>query len=78
MTARLDPTEDVRAVTTEAELREIVDEPLPRIAEKAIPFVDAESRRFIGASPFLPARHDRRGRQSRRLPEGRPARQRRR
>jgi uncharacterized protein len=42
-----------RELRTEAELRELVDEPHPDIADKAIDHVDAESARFIAASPFF-------------------------
>ncbi|MCP2331004.1 MSMEG_1061 family FMN-dependent PPOX-type flavoprotein [Actinoalloteichus caeruleus] len=42
-----------RAVTSEAELREIVDDPLPAMANKAIPVIDEQSGRFIQASPFF-------------------------
>jgi uncharacterized protein len=43
----------MRELRTEAELREFVDEPAQAIAEKAIDHVDAESARFIAASPFF-------------------------
>ena len=42
-----------RELRSEAELREFVDEPSRAVAEKAIDHVDAESARFIGASPFF-------------------------
>jgi PPOX class probable FMN-dependent enzyme len=42
-----------RVLRTEAELRELVREPAKVIAEKAIDHVDAESARFIAASPFF-------------------------
>lgn len=45
--------EDVRAVTTEDELRTVVKEPLRAIADKAIARVDEQSRLFIAASPFF-------------------------
>jgi PPOX class probable FMN-dependent enzyme len=43
----------VRELRTEAELREFVSEPSQAIAEKAIDHVDAESARFLAASPFF-------------------------
>ena len=50
-------------VTTEAELRELVAEPAPIIADKAVDRVDPESRRFIELSPlFLLATTDDDGR----------------
>ena len=42
-----------RELRSEAELREFVDEPSRAVAEKAIDHVDAESARFITASPFF-------------------------
>jgi PPOX class probable FMN-dependent enzyme len=42
-----------RVLHSEAELREFVSEPHRTIAEKSIDHVDAESRRFIEASPFF-------------------------
>ncbi|HWM06275.1 MAG TPA: MSMEG_1061 family FMN-dependent PPOX-type flavoprotein [Actinophytocola sp.] len=42
-----------RELRTEAELRTFVAEPARAIAEKAIDHVDAESARFIAASPFF-------------------------
>src|SRR4051812_9970963 len=42
-----------RVLRSEAELRELVSEPAKVIAEKAIDHVDAESARFIAASPFF-------------------------
>jgi PPOX class probable FMN-dependent enzyme len=52
-----------RPVTTEAELRELVADPAPVIASKAISCVDEESRRFIALSPmFLLATTDADGR----------------
>ena len=42
-----------RQLRTEAELREFVDEPHPLIADKAIDHIDAESARFLRASPFF-------------------------
>ncbi|GAA2802940.1 MSMEG_1061 family FMN-dependent PPOX-type flavoprotein [Saccharopolyspora taberi] len=42
-----------RVLRTEAELREFVSEPNRAIAEKAIDHIDAESGRFIAASPFF-------------------------
>jgi len=42
-----------RVLHSEADLREFVPEPHHTIAEKAIDHVDAESRRFIEASPFF-------------------------
>ena len=42
-----------RELRTEAELREFVSEPSQAVAEKAIDHVDAESARFIAASPFF-------------------------
>lgn len=44
---------DDEVVTTEAQLREIVQEPGHAVAEKAIDRVDEESARFIAASPFF-------------------------
>ncbi|OZM69984.1 pyridoxamine 5'-phosphate oxidase [Amycolatopsis antarctica] len=43
----------VRTVSTEAELREVVKEPVQAIADKAIDHVDEQSRLFIEASPFF-------------------------
>ena len=43
----------MREITDESGLREIVAEPAPMIAEKARGRVDAESARFIEASPFF-------------------------
>ena len=40
-------------VTTEQELRDIVGIPIPRVAQKDRPFIDAHSRAFIERSPFL-------------------------
>ncbi|MEJ2890249.1 MSMEG_1061 family FMN-dependent PPOX-type flavoprotein [Actinomycetospora aeridis] len=40
-------------ITDLATLRAIVSEPPPVIADKAIDHVDAESRRFLAASPFF-------------------------
>jgi uncharacterized protein len=40
-------------VTTEAELREIIGVPIPRVLQKDRPFVDAHCRAFIERSPFL-------------------------
>lgn len=45
--------DDGEVVTTEAQLREIVQEPGRAVAEKAIDRVDDESARFIAASPFF-------------------------
>ncbi|WP_020496846.1 pyridoxamine 5'-phosphate oxidase family protein [Sciscionella marina] len=42
----------IEPVRSEAELREIVAEPAKAIANKAASRIDAESRRFIEASPF--------------------------
>lgn len=42
-----------RVLRTEAELREYVDEPERLAAEKTIDHIDAESRRFIEASPLF-------------------------
>ncbi|HEX6356272.1 MSMEG_1061 family FMN-dependent PPOX-type flavoprotein [Actinophytocola sp.] len=42
-----------RVLRTEAELREIVREPERLAAEKVIDHIDAESRRFIEASPLF-------------------------
>lgn len=42
-----------RVLQTEAELREFVGEPSRAIAEKSIDHVDAESARFIAASPLF-------------------------
>lgn len=42
-----------RQLRTEAELREFVSEPSRAVAEKAIDHVDAESARFIAASPIF-------------------------
>ncbi|WP_433869064.1 MSMEG_1061 family FMN-dependent PPOX-type flavoprotein [Saccharopolyspora sp. CA-218241] len=44
---------DLRPVTDETHLREFVETPHPAIADKAAPLVDAESRRFIAASPLV-------------------------
>lgn len=53
----------LQAVTTEDELRAIVPEPAAIIADKAISCIDAESARFIAASPlFLLATADDDGR----------------
>ncbi|WP_258718612.1 MSMEG_1061 family FMN-dependent PPOX-type flavoprotein [Saccharopolyspora gloriosae] len=48
-----DETVEIGTVTSDAELRELVKEPHPMIAEKAIDRVDEESRRFLAASPFF-------------------------
>ena len=40
-------------ITTEAELREIVDHPHPDLRDKAIPVIDDESRRFLRAATFF-------------------------
>lgn len=45
--------DDGEVVTTEAQLRELVQEPGRAVAEKAIDRVDDESARFIAASPFF-------------------------
>jgi uncharacterized protein len=42
-----------RVLRTEAELRELVQEPLKMAAEKVIDHIDEESRRFIEASPLF-------------------------
>jgi PPOX class probable FMN-dependent enzyme len=42
-----------RVLRTEAELRELVDEPAKLAAEKVIDHIDAESRRFVEASPLF-------------------------
>lgn len=42
-----------RVLRTEAELRELVREPLKMAAEKVIDHIDEESRRFIEASPLF-------------------------
>src|SRR6185312_5327151 len=42
-----------RVITTAAELRDVVAEPHPAIAGKAVTRIDAESRRFLEASPFF-------------------------
>lgn len=42
-----------RVLRSELELRGFVDEPTRAVAEKAIDHVDAESARFIAASPFF-------------------------
>ncbi|GAA1205219.1 MSMEG_1061 family FMN-dependent PPOX-type flavoprotein [Prauserella alba] len=41
------------AVSSEAELREVVEEPVPLIADKAAPAIDDESRRFLEAAPLF-------------------------
>ena len=43
----------MRVLHTEAELREYVREPIRMVADKDIDHIDAESRRFIEASPFF-------------------------
>jgi len=43
----------IEPVRSEAELREIVKEPPPAIANKAIDHIDPESKRFLEASPFF-------------------------
>lgn len=53
MNVRNETDDEVRTVTTEAELREIVQQPQRAIAEKAIQVVDEQSRLFIEASPFF-------------------------
>ena len=45
-------TAPVDEITTEAELREIIGEPLPRIAHKDRPCLDEIDRRWLAASPF--------------------------
>ena len=42
-----------RQIQSLADLRAIVREPPKQVAEKAIDHIDAESARFIGASPFF-------------------------
>lgn len=42
-----------RVVSSEAELRELLGEPLKLAAEKVIDHIDPESRRFIEASPLF-------------------------
>ena len=39
-------------ITTEAELRELLGEPLPRVAAKARPSLDEIDRQWLAASPF--------------------------
>jgi PPOX class probable FMN-dependent enzyme len=41
-----------REITTEAELRELISEPLARVANKARPRLHALDRTWLGASPF--------------------------
>nr|WP_255375719.1 MSMEG_1061 family FMN-dependent PPOX-type flavoprotein [Saccharomonospora sp. CUA-673] len=49
-------------VASEAELREVVEEPVEVISDKAAPALDAETRRFLEASPlFLLASGSREG-----------------
>ena len=40
-------------ITTEAELREVVDHPHPELRDKAITVIDRESARFLGATTFF-------------------------
>jgi uncharacterized protein len=42
-----------RVLRTEAELRELVDQPMKNAVDKVIDHVDQESRRFIEASPLF-------------------------
>jgi PPOX class probable FMN-dependent enzyme len=42
----------VQEITSEAELRELLGEPLPRVATKERPALDELDRRFLAASPF--------------------------
>ncbi|MFW5418829.1 pyridoxamine 5'-phosphate oxidase family protein [Nocardiopsis sp. CNT-189] len=44
---------EVRRISTEEELREVVKEPVRAVAEKAIDHVDEQSRLFLEASPFF-------------------------
>ncbi|GAA1228438.1 hypothetical protein GCM10009676_08530 [Prauserella halophila] len=41
------------AVSSETELRAVVEEPVPLIADKAAPAIDDESRRFLEAAPLF-------------------------
>lgn len=49
----LGSTEELRIVDSEDGLREVVEEPVRAMAEKAISCVDEQSRRFIAASPLF-------------------------
>jgi hypothetical protein len=40
-------------ITTEEELRELIDPPHPHLRDKAIPLIDAQSRRFLEAATFF-------------------------
>lgn len=42
-----------QVITSREALREVVKEPMRAVAEKAIDHIDAESRRFLEASPFF-------------------------
>ncbi|GAB2670247.1 pyridoxamine 5'-phosphate oxidase family protein [Saccharopolyspora gloriosae] len=46
-------TSGIAAVSSDAELRELVAQPHPVIAEKSIDRVDEQSRLFLAASPFF-------------------------
>ncbi|MCX2734316.1 pyridoxamine 5'-phosphate oxidase family protein [Saccharopolyspora sp. NFXS83] len=48
-----DETTGIAAVSSDAELRELVKEPHPAIAEKSIDRVDEQSCLFLSASPFF-------------------------
>jgi PPOX class probable FMN-dependent enzyme len=53
----------VQEITSEAELRELLGEPLPRVATKERPALDGMDRLWLAASPFcLVATSDREGR----------------
>lgn len=45
--------EELRIIDSEDALREVVEEPVRAMAEKAITCVDEQSRRFIAASPLF-------------------------
>lgn len=47
------PSPAESTVTSESELREIVEEPVAVISDKAAPAIDAETRRFLEASPLF-------------------------
>jgi PPOX class probable FMN-dependent enzyme len=40
-------------VTTEAQLRELIEPPHPHLRDKAIPLIDEQSRRFLAAATFF-------------------------
>ena len=53
----------VQEITSEAELRELLGHPLPHVATKERPALDASDRQFLAASPFcLVATSDAEGR----------------